>query len=106
MLAMAYASGKGVPQDFKQAAEWFRKAAEQGDGFAETRLGFQLAQGQGVKKDIVEAYMWFAIALAGGYSDAQQYRLQFQKEISQDELDTAEQRAKDWRTEFDKRKSG
>ena len=34
-LGMAYDEGKGVEQDKKLAAEWFRKAAEQGDEFGQ-----------------------------------------------------------------------
>ena len=30
-LAKMYEAGKGVPQDFKLAASWYRKAAEQGN---------------------------------------------------------------------------
>ena len=30
MLGMMYHEGKGVPQDYKQAANYFTKAAEQG----------------------------------------------------------------------------
>ena len=29
-LGVLYANGDGVPQDLAQAAEWYRKAAEQG----------------------------------------------------------------------------
>jgi predicted PurR-regulated permease PerM len=31
MLGYMYEYGKGVPQDYKKAVKWFRKAAEQGD---------------------------------------------------------------------------
>ena len=33
-----YANGRGVAQDDQQVAEWFRKAAEQGDVFAQNNL--------------------------------------------------------------------
>src|ERR1035437_8146301 len=35
----AYAKGEGVPQDYAQAAVWYRKAAEQGDAKAQYSLG-------------------------------------------------------------------
>ena len=38
-LGALYASGKGVPQDYEQAAHWYHKAAEQGVGPAQYRLG-------------------------------------------------------------------
>lgn len=30
MIGLAYYTGTGVPQDYKQAVSWYRKAAEQG----------------------------------------------------------------------------
>ena len=30
-LGIMYSKGKGVPQDYKEAAKWFRKAADQGN---------------------------------------------------------------------------
>jgi TPR repeat protein len=38
-LAVMYAKGRGVPQDFAQAVAWYRKAAEQGDPYAQFWLG-------------------------------------------------------------------
>ncbi len=37
VLGMMYESGKGVPQDYTQAAAWFRKAAEQGNALGAMR---------------------------------------------------------------------
>ena len=31
-LGVMYAQGLGVPLDYAEAAKWFRKAADQGDG--------------------------------------------------------------------------
>ena len=61
----AYFSGQGVPQDYAQAAIWYRKAAEQGDPWAELNLGYLYANGQGVPQDNAEAYFWFDLAAAG-----------------------------------------
>ena len=33
-LADIYLEGRGVPQDYTEAAEWYRRAAEQGDAMA------------------------------------------------------------------------
>lgn len=43
-LAQAYRFGRGVPQDMKQAEEWYRKAAAQGHFQAEDNLGLILFQ--------------------------------------------------------------
>jgi TPR repeat protein len=43
-----YANGQGVAQDYKEAVNWYRKAAEQGDERAQYNLGVMYAIGQGV----------------------------------------------------------
>jgi uncharacterized protein len=42
-----YDRGKGVPQNYGEAAKWFRLASDQGDALAQTALGFMYANGQG-----------------------------------------------------------
>ena len=39
-LGMDYASGQGVPQDYDEAAYWWRKSAAQGNVNAESSLGW------------------------------------------------------------------
>ena len=47
-LGVMYERGRGVPQDYKTAAKWYRRAAEQGDALAQQSLGVMYGQGQGV----------------------------------------------------------
>lgn len=47
-MGVAYARGQGVPQDYQQAADWLRKAAEHGVADAEFALGVAYANGQGL----------------------------------------------------------
>jgi hypothetical protein len=61
-LATMYYEGKGVPRDRKTAAEWFRKAAEQGDADAQYRLGVMYLKGDGVPQDRIEASVWLSKA--------------------------------------------
>lgn len=73
-LAVIYAEGRGVPQDYEKAAFWFRKAAEQGDAYAQYSLAYLHRQGLGVEKDYAEAAKWYYRAALQG--DAQsQYHL-------------------------------
>jgi hypothetical protein len=51
-----YANGQGVPQDYAQAIEWCRKAAEQDGAGAQLNLGWMYATGQGVPLD--QAARW------------------------------------------------
>ena len=50
-LGVMYNTGQGVPQDDKQAAKWWRLAADQGDGKAQYYLGAMYAKGRGVPQD-------------------------------------------------------
>ncbi len=61
-LARAYAKGRGVPQDYALAVQWWRKAADQGFARSQFALGELYAQGDGVPKDNVQAHMWFSLA--------------------------------------------
>jgi uncharacterized protein len=57
-----YRQGNGVRQDYRDAAWWFRLAAEQGDIGAQIKLGEMYADGNGVPRDYVYAYLWTSIA--------------------------------------------
>ena len=43
--------GEGVTQDKAKAAEWWRKAAAQGDAIAQEKLDTLFTDGDGVTKD-------------------------------------------------------
>ena len=49
-LGNMYLDGDGVPQDFAEAAQWYRKAAERGLAEAQYKLGFMYYAGIGVPK--------------------------------------------------------
>src|ERR1035437_6753910 len=50
-----YQRGKGVSQNYAQAAVWFRKAAEQGNAYAQSSLGSLYSKGHGVRQDYAQA---------------------------------------------------
>ena len=50
---------------------WYRKAAEQGDAFAQHNLGFMYENGRGVAQDYAEAMRWYRKAAGQGDADAQ-----------------------------------
>ena len=58
-LGVMYEGGLGVPQDYAQAMEWWRKAAEQGDPSAQLNLGAMFAEGRGVAQDYAQAVAWW-----------------------------------------------
>jgi hypothetical protein len=61
-----YQKGSGVQRDLVEAVRLYRRAADQGDSFAQNNLGVMYATGQAVPQDYVQAYMWFSISLAHG----------------------------------------
>ena len=63
--------GKGVVQDDKLAAQWFRRAAEQGDDSAQYNLAMLYRQGQGLARDDKAAAQWLRRAAEQGYALAQ-----------------------------------
>src|SRR5579884_3224621 len=50
-LGLAFMTGRGVAQDYGQAAKWFRQSAESGYADAEFRLAYLYEHGQGVRQD-------------------------------------------------------
>jgi TPR repeat protein len=71
VLGLKYENGKGVPQDYAEAAKWYRKAAEQGYAEAQFNLGAMYDEGRGVHQDYAEAAKWYRKAKDQGVASAQ-----------------------------------
>jgi TPR repeat protein len=69
-LAIIYAAGKAVAQDYKRAAYWFYKAADGGIANADYNLGVMFQQGMGVRKDVNKALGWYEKAAQLGHPEA------------------------------------
>ena len=65
-LGLMYETGRGVRQDYAQAAGWFRKAAEQGDAYAQHNLALMYAFGRGVPQNYTIAKEWLGKACTNG----------------------------------------
>ena len=65
-LGGKYEDGLGVPQDYAEAAKWFRLAAEQGLADAQNNLGLMYGNGLGVPRDYAEAVKWHGLAARQG----------------------------------------
>jgi len=65
------ATGAGAEQNYAQAADWYRKAAEQSHGLAQFNLGVMYAQGQGVVRDDAQSTVWFGRAAQLGDAGGQ-----------------------------------
>ena len=85
-----YDKGEGVPKDDKEAVTWYRRAAEQGDAFAQNNLGFMYEYGEGVLQNYVLAHMWFNIASLNGHKKSKQNYEIIEKKMSTLQIQKAE----------------
>src|SRR5262245_35960210 len=69
-IAIRFAEGRGMPQNFPAAAEWFERAAKQGLPPAQFRLGGLYEKGMGVKKDLDAARRLYLAAAQAGNAKA------------------------------------
>ena len=56
--------GRGVPQNYREAADWCRRSAEQGNAQGQYLLGLLYNSGHGVPESFVQAYKWLNLAAA------------------------------------------
>jgi TPR repeat protein len=98
-----YANGRGVPRDFAEAANWYRKAADRGDAAAQYNLGVAYDTGQGVPRNVVQAYRWYDVAATRFPSSAADNRAQAIKSrdliaarMTPPQIAEAQKLAKEW----------
>lgn len=80
-LAKLYFEGKGVTQNYKEAAKWYRKLAEQGHFIAQHSLAMMYHKGQGVERDKKKAAQWYRKWHKGKEKDDQSF-YQWQLQIN------------------------
>lgn len=64
LLGFLYEYGKGVPQDFQLAADWYECSAQQGEATGQYLLGLLYNKGRGVPQDVVLSQKWLILAAA------------------------------------------
>ena len=64
VLGFMYANGRGVPQSYDVAVDWYVQSAEQGDPTGQYLLGLMYDKGFGVTTNIVLAHKWLNLAAA------------------------------------------
>jgi uncharacterized protein len=64
MLGFMYANGRGVPQSYDLAVDWYLRSAEQGDPDGQYLLGLMYDKGFGVNINVVLAHKWLILAAA------------------------------------------
>lgn len=72
LFGVMYASGRGVPQSFSEAAKWYRLSALQGLSVAQFHLGLLYDLGaDGIAKNDAESLRWYRMAADHGHAEAQ-----------------------------------
>ena len=99
-----YSAGRGVPQDYSEAAKWFRKAANQGYATGQAKLGFMYFLGRGVLQDYVQAHMWLNLSAAHGDKNAPKDRDRVARRMTPAQIAEAQRLAREWMAAFNKRK--
>ncbi len=61
-LGLCYQHGYGTPQNYQEAATWFRRAADGGSGTAQFNLGGLYFEGWGFEKNLTLAIEWYTRA--------------------------------------------
>lgn len=71
ILGNVYYKGEGVPQDYAEAARWYRLAADQGLAESQHMLGVMYDRGDGMPQDFSKAIKWYREAADQGFAPAQ-----------------------------------
>jgi hypothetical protein len=82
LLARLYSTGQGVPQNYYEAAKWFYRAADQGNGGAQYALGMLYNKGEGVRRDYVLSYMWLNLSAAQAVGDDRDFKVRMRDAIA------------------------
>jgi uncharacterized protein len=88
--------GSGVPKDLKLAADWYRKAAEQGHVISQMKLVEFYSAGKGVERDLVQAYMWAKIAGALDAPQSPGLLEKLAKQMEEAQISQAQELAEKW----------
>jgi hypothetical protein len=114
-LGTAYATGRGVPEDFVTAYTWLALAFANGNEQAKSliselthrldsaeigrirwNIGEMYADGVGVPQDNVTAYMWHLLAEISGETRSRVARERLARSMTADQKSEAQARASEW----------
>ena len=95
-LGVIYYEGRGVQQDYNQAAAWYRKAAEHGHAKAQFNLGVMYKKGQGVPQDYAQSYMWVNLAAAKGLANAVKTRDNLVNKLTPSQIEEGQRLTREW----------
>ena len=85
--------GVGVLENYREAAKWYRKAAEQGLAHAQYNLSVMYIRGEGVSENYVKAYAWANLASAQEEEGAVERKTKLRKRMSSGQVVKAQKLA-------------
>lgn len=99
-LGHLYETGRGLPQDYFEAAKWYYRAATAGQGGAQYALAMLYNKGRGVKRDYVLSYMWLNLSAAQAVGADREFKVNMRDSIAskmtQRQIQAAQELALDW----------
>ncbi len=99
-LGWLFSTGRGVAQNYAEAAKWFYRAATHGNADAQFALGMAYNKGQGVPRDYVLSYLWLNLSAAHAVGSDHDFRAAIRDAIASkmtpQQLLTAQQLALKW----------
>lgn len=99
-LGFMYEHGRGVPQDYKRAAQWYHLAAQAGDPRGQHWLGMLYNKGFGVPASYIQAHKWLNLAAAGASDADRDYFIRMRDavatKLNRPASYEAQRRARDW----------
>jgi uncharacterized protein len=99
-LGYLFSTGRGVPQNYDEAAKWFYRAATRGNANAQFALGMAYNKGQGVPRDYVLSYLWLDLSAAQAVGSDRDFKTTMRDAIASkmtpQQLLTAQQLALKW----------
>ena len=103
-LGLTYSNDIDVPQDFQEAAKWYRLAAEQGHAYAQYNLGVMYKDGEGVSQDYVLAHKWFNLAADQGLKPPAKGRDDLARNMITSQVQKAQRLAREFKPNKEKPK--
>jgi TPR repeat protein len=95
LVGNLYDNGEGVAQNYERALFWYTLVAEKRNAFAQNALGRLHQDGRGTLQDNSRAHMWYNIAGLNGSEQARKRRDMISARMNSQELERAQQLARE-----------
>lgn len=87
----------GVKKNTEESANWYRRAANQGDAGSQFMMGVLHLNGEGVTQDLVTAHIWFNLAANRGHNKAQQKLAELSTLLTAPQSEEAHRIVREWK---------